>query len=152
MKKVFIVFMLLLVAAPASFAGVLRNNVGCGVGTLIFETVGRPNAGWILQLTASWTNGALSNTFSMTTGTVNCQGTIHDVVSTEVYEFVTANMDNLARDIAMGQGDTIDSLGKMLAVEDVDAFGSVLQANFGDIFPDADVQSDYVANKIVSLS
>lgn len=61
-------------------------------------------------------------------------------------------MDNLAKDIAMGHGDTINSLGTMLAVKDIDAFANKLQANFSDIFPNADVQSDSVANKIVALS
>ena len=88
----------------------------------------------------------------MTTGTINCDGRINKAVSIEVYEFVTANMDNLAKDIAMGHGDTINSLGSMLAVSDVDAFASKLQANFSDIFPNAEVQSDSVANKIIALS
>ncbi len=152
MKKVFLVLFIVYIMAPAAFAGTLRNNAGCGIGTLLFETVGKPNGGWLLQMTASWTNSTLSNTFSMTTGTVGCQGKINKVVSTEVYEFVTDNMDNLAKDIAMGHGDTINSLGTMLAVKDIDAFANKLQANFSDIFPNADVQSDSVANKIVALS
>lgn len=152
MKKVFLVLLIVSIMAPAAFAGAVRNNTGCGIGTLLFESIGKPNGGWLLQMTASWTNSTLSNTFSMTTGTINCQGSINKVVSTEVYEFVTDNMDNLAKDIAMGHGDTINSLGTMLAVKDIDAFANKLQANFSDIFPNADVQSDSVANKIVALS
>ncbi len=152
MKKVFLVLLIVSIMAPAAFAGAVRNNAGCGIGTLLFESIGKPNGGWLLQMTASWTNSTLSNTFSMTTGTINCQGSINKVVSTEVYEFVTDNMDNLAKDIAMGHGDTINSLGTMLAVKDIDAFANKLQANFSDIFPNADVQSDSVANKIVALS
>ena len=150
MKKAFLVLLVISMMAPAAFAGAVRNNVGCGLGTLLFESVGKPNGGWLLQMTASWTNATLSNTFSMTTGTINCAGNINKAVSIEVYEFVTANMDNLAKD--MGQGDTINSLGTMLAVKDVDAFAGRLQANFSDIFPNADVQSDSVANKIIALS
>lgn len=152
MKKVCLVLLIVSMMVPAAFAGAVRNNAGCGIGTLLFESVGKPNGGWLLQMTASWTNSTLSNTFSMTTGTINCAGHINKVVSNEVYEFVTANMDNLAKDIAMGHGDTINSLGTMLEVKDVDAFASRLQSNFGDIFPNADVQSDTVANKIVALS
>lgn len=152
MKKVCLVLLIVSMMVPAAFAGAVRNNAGCGIGTLLFESVGKPNGGWLLQMTASWTNSTLSNTFSMTTGTINCAGNINKVVSNEVYEFVTANMDNLAKDIAMGHGDTINSLGTMLEVKDVDAFASRLQSNFGDIFPNADVQSDTVANKIVALS
>ncbi|MDE7315569.1 MAG: DUF3015 domain-containing protein [Mucispirillum sp.] len=152
MKKVLLLLLIVSMMAPAAFAGAIRNNAGCGLGTLLFESVGKPNGGWLLQMTASWTNSTLSNTFSMTTGTINCQGHINKVVSNEVYEFVTANMDNLAKDIAMGHGDTINSLSTMLAVKDVDAFASRLQSNFGEIFPNSDVQSDSVANKIVALS
>ena len=152
MKKAFLVLLIVSMMAPVAFAGAVRNNVGCGLGTLLFESVGKPNGGWLLQMTASWTNATLSNTFSMTTGTINCAGNINKAVSIEVYEFVTANMDNLAKDIAMGHGDTINSLGTMLAVKDVDAFASKLQANFSDIFPNAEVQSDSVANKIIALS
>ncbi len=137
---------------PVAYAGVLKNNVGCGIGTLLFESVGRPNGGWILQITANWTNSTLSNTFSMTTGTINCGGHINKAVSIEVYEFVTANMDDLAKDIAMGHGDTINSLGTMLAVNDVDAFANKLQVNLSDIFSNAEVLSDTVATKIVALS
>ena len=152
MKKAFLVLLVISMMAPAAFAGAVRNNVGCGLGTLLFESVGKPNGGWLLQMTASWTNATLSNTFSMTTGTINCAGNINKAVSIEVYEVVTANMDNLAKEIAMGQGDTINSLGTMLAVKDVDAFAGRWQANFSDIFPNADVQSDAVANKIIALS
>ncbi len=152
MKKAFLVLLVVSMMAPAAFAGAVRNNVGCGLGTLLFESVGKPNGGWLLQMTASWTNATLSNTFSMTTGTINCAGNINKAVSIEVYEFVTANMDNLAKDIAMGHGDTINSLGSMLAVKDVNAFGSKLQANFSEIFPNSEVQSDSVANKIIALS
>lgn len=152
MKKFLLVLVVFSMMTSLAQAGALRNNVGCGLGTLLFETVGKPNGGWLLQMTASWTNATLSNTFSMTTGTINCSGQINKVVSVEVYEFVTANMDNLAKDIAMGKGDTINSLGSMLKVSDVDAFASRLQANFSEIFPSADVQSDSVANKIIALS
>lgn len=152
MKKLVLVVALLSLMTSSVFAGAVRNNVGCGLGTMLMESTNQTNGGWLLQMTASWTNSTLSNTFSMTTGTLNCHGSINKVVSTEVYEFVTANMDNLAKDIAMGSGDTINSLGKMLAVENIDEFGSTLQANFNEIFPSADVKSDAVANKIVSLS
>ena len=138
MKKFLLVIVVFSMMTSLAFAGTVRNNAGCGVGTLLMETVGKPNGGWVLQTTAFTTNGILSNTFTMSTGTMNCRGHI--------------NKDNLAKDIAMGQGDTINSLGSMLAVSDVDAFASRLQSNFGEIFPSADVQSDSVANKIIALS
>ena len=45
MKKAFLVFIIVSMMAPAAFAGAVRNNVGCGIGTLLFESVGKPNGG-----------------------------------------------------------------------------------------------------------
>lgn len=153
MKKMIAIAMFVaLSASSAMAAGALRNNVGCGVGTLIFESVGMSNSGWLLQAIASLTNSTFTSSFTMTTGTINCKGNINKVVSAEVYEFITANLDDVARDAAMGQGATIDSLAVMLDVQDKDAFGAALQSNFSAIFPNANVESADVANKIVALS
>lgn len=153
MKKLLVVVMFVVLTSPAAMAaGALRNNVGCGIGTLLFESVGQGNSGWLLQAIASMTNSTFTSSFTMTTGTINCAGNINKVVSTEVYEFINANMDDLARDVAMGNGATIDSLAAMLEISDKDAFSASLQANFSTIFPSADVESAEVANKIVSLS
>ncbi len=155
MKKLFIAVICItfLSVATDSFAGKLRDNVGCGVGTLIFESAGQANGGWLLQMTASWTNGALSNTLSITTGTVGCRGSINDAVKYEkAYEFVTANIDNLAKDAAMGEGETLTSLAALLEVTDVATFGANIQNNFSTIFHSADVQSDEVLMKIIEVN
>lgn len=136
-----------------AFAGKLKDNVGCGVGTLLFESAGHSDGGWLLQVTADWTNGFFTNTFSMTSGTVGCKGNINEVVNYQkAYEFVTANMDNLAKDAAMGQGETISSLATILEVSDVDTFAQNIQSNFSEIFTSADVQSDYVLVKIIEVN
>ena len=142
-----------LCVSSQAFAGKLRDNVGCGVGTLLFENAGQSNGGWLFQVTALWTNGVLTNTFSMTTGTVGCKGNINEVVNYQkAYEFVTANMDNLAKDAAVGSGETLNSLAAILEVSDVDTFGQNIQANFSEIFTSADVQSDHVLVKIIEVN
>lgn len=139
--------------SSSAFAGKLRDNVGCGVGTLVFENIGKPNGGWLLQALASYTNGSLSQSLSMTFGTVGCRGNINHVVGLEkAYEFVSANMDNLAKDAAMGSGETITSLAALLEVSDVVAFGANIQEHFAEIFPHADVQSAEVLVKIVEIN
>ena len=155
MKKFLVIALsaVFLCMASTAFAGKLRDNAGCGVGTLVFENAGFSNGGWLIQVTALWTNGVLTNTFSMTTGTVGCKGNINEVVNYQkAYEFVTANMDNLAKDAAMGQGETITSLAALLEVSDVDAFAQNIQANFSEIFTSADVQSDEVLVKIIEIN
>lgn len=155
MRKFLVLALVCAFASVSShaMAGKLHDNVGCGVGTLLFESAGQSNGGWLLQMLASWTNGSLSNTFSITTGTVGCKGHINSVVGLEkAYEFVTANMDNLAKDAAVGSGETINSLAALLEVSDVAAFGENIQEHFAEIFPSADVQSAEVLVKIVEIN
>lgn len=155
MKKLLIIAVcgIFLATASDSFAGKLRDNVGCGVGTILFESTGHANGGWLLQMTASWTNGTLSNTLSITTGTVGCRGRINDAVQYEkAYEFVTANMDNLAKDAAVGTGETLTSLANLLEVTDVATFSENIQNNFSEIFHSANVESDEVLMKIIEVN
>ncbi len=151
MKKLLLAISLVAIMAAPAFAN-YNHNLGCGVGTLVFESTMKSGTnGWLIQTLANFTNASLSGQFSITTGTVGCIGNINHVVSAEVYEFVNTNMDSLAKDIAQGNGETLSTLASMLEVADVDAYSSTLQANFAYIFPTADVQSADVANKVVEL-
>jgi hypothetical protein len=56
-------------------------------------------------------------------------------------------MDELAKDIAMGQGESVDTLAELLNVEDKAAFSAALQSNYNDIYTSKNVEmSDVVAN------
>ncbi len=154
MKKLLSLVLLTVFCMPTlAQAGKLRDNVGCGLGTLLFESVGKQDGGWLLQWIASSTNGSFYSAFSMTTGTVGCRGSISEVVKYEEVEiFIAENMDDFAKDVAMGQGETLNSVATLLQITDTEKFASLLQDNFVVIFPNSDVTADQVIVKIVELN
>jgi hypothetical protein len=106
---------------------------GCGLGAMAF---GRQEGG--LQIIAATLNGILANqTFGITFGTLNCgpslfaQGTLN---------FVEANREALAKDVARGEGEAIGALTVINGCADSRAVGAALQARFARIFP-SDVAS-----------
>ena len=69
-------------------------------------------------------------------------------------EFVQANLDELARDISAGKGETLSTVAELMGVPagDRDSFNSKLQANFHQIFPTPGVEYAHVVDTIVSVS
>jgi hypothetical protein len=101
---------------------------GCGLGAMAF---GKQEGG--LQIIAATLNGILANqTFGITFGTSNCgpslfaQGTLN---------FVEANREALAKDVARGEGEAIGALTVINGCADSRAVGAALQARFTRIFP-----------------
>jgi len=79
------------------------KNTGCGLGSMVFEG----QNGLMSQTAAATTNGIFGNqTFGITSGTLNCERYKDFAYNEKVDTFVAQNMDNLARDIARGQGST----------------------------------------------
>lgn len=109
------------------------NNVGCGLGTLVFEG----KTGVAPQIMAITTNGTVSNQlFGITFGTVGCtkNGVIDPPQAASVY--TASNIDGLARDAARGDGEAIESLAEVIGVEEQDkaAFFAMSKENFTTIF------------------
>lgn len=122
------------------------DSTGCGLGT----TVWAGKTGIVPQILAVTTNGTSGNqTFGITTGTLGCSK--NDVVaSAEVRQFASANIDNLATDIARGEGETLASLAAAMEVEtdDRSLMFATLKSNFARIFPDDSVTSNDVLVQI----
>jgi hypothetical protein len=91
----------------------------------------------LIQLVATFLNGLCGNqTFGITSGTLGCEQPRKRAKNDQLNEFVVANMDNLAKDIAKGQGETLDtSPNSCRSRPDRIAFNQKLQANFATIFP-----------------
>jgi hypothetical protein len=126
-----------------------RNlNTGCGLGSMLIEnqnTVAK-------QVVAATSNGLSGNqTFGITTGTMGCDKPVL-LVSNEVETFVADNMDNLATDIAAGQGETLETLATLLNVSDKEAFENKLKANFDKIYTSENVTSAKVIDAIVTIA
>jgi len=70
------------------------------------------------------------------------------VMNERAEEFVASNMDQLAKEIAMGHGESVDTLAELLAVEDKEAFASALQANYNSIYSADNVEMAEVLDSI----
>jgi len=153
MKRLLVlVAALSLIAAGSAFAAG-NTNVGCGLGTVIFKDV--QNQSTLVQIVAATTNGTLGNqTFGITSGTSECAQPKNYVRSERLNEFVQANLDELARDISAGKGETLSTVAELMGVPSAqrDAFSRNLQANFRQIFPAPGVEFAHVVDTIVSVS
>lgn len=124
-----LVGLLLLGGSPA----LADNDAGCGLGTMLWEG----KEGTIFKLFASTTNGFLgTQTIGITLGTSGCsQG---GVVTAEhrLEMFIGSNVDQVARDMAVGEGETLDAIATILEIAPADriAFNELTQASFAEIF------------------
>jgi len=72
----------------------------------------------------------------------------------QLNKFVADNMDNLAKDIAMGHGESLDTLVELIgvAIEERPVFCATLQTNFSEIFPSERVTHVDVLENIARLT
>jgi hypothetical protein len=153
MKKVLLGLALSLVVTGSAFAGQAKDNTGCGLGSLLWENKADNSVLYqVLQATTNGTSGA--QTFGITSGTSNCQKPSKIVQNEKLIHFVQANMDNLAQDIAMGKGESLDTFAEMLGVAPGQnaAFNAKLQANFGKIFTSENVVLAEVIDNAVTVA
>ncbi len=123
--------------------GNVADSSGCGVGTILWKGQSGPAP----QILAVTTNGTLGNqTFGITSGTLGC--TKDGVVSppAEVRMLTISSLDNLAKDVARGEGETLTSLAAAMKVEERDQplLFATLKSNFTRIFPSDSVSADQV--------
>lgn len=154
MKKVLLVAAIVVMASGVlvgnSYAD-MQENVGCGLGTMLLEDT---RDSLLFELFALTTNGSSGNqTFGITSGTLGCERP-DSIVSNELLKFAADNMDNLAKDIAMGQGESLDTLAELMEVQAAKKaeFYATLQANFSGIFTSEKVQVADVIDNIVRVS
>jgi hypothetical protein len=139
--------LLLLVPAAILLAAPLANAAGygaagCGLGSMVFG-----NKPGVMQILAATTNGTFaSQTFGITTGTSNCDGSLLGGAGAKV--FIEANKEALAKDIARGQGETLTNLSQLAGCQDASAVGSSLQKKFDTLFP-AGAPAAQVSDSIV---
>lgn len=135
--------------AGSAFAG---GNTGCGLGTVIFKDSGQTTLVQILAVTTNGTSG--NQTFGISSGTSECEQPKKIVRSERLNEFVQANLDELARDIAAGKGETLATVAELMGVPAPgrDAFSRTLQLHFSEIFPTPGVEYAHVVDAIVRVS
>jgi hypothetical protein len=143
----------LLFFAGAAFAGQAAGNTGCGLGTILWGN--KADNSVLSQTMQATTNGTFGNqTFGITSGTLDCQQPANVAASERLMEFTVANMDNLARDIARGEGESLDTLAELLDVpaQNRGEFYANLQGNFADIFITGEESAANVLDRIVVAS
>lgn len=144
-KKLLLVSAVML--APLSSAIAVDNIGGCGWGSKLFSG----QKGIVPQVLAVTTNGTSGNqTFGITTGTSGCtqDGVVKSNWKTAM--FIGNNMNKLARDMSVGNGESLDSLASLIGVskEDRAEFNTTLQAQFSSVFSSEEIQSEDVAANI----
>jgi len=156
MKKLLVIVALVALAASPAFAagsGLARTNTGCGLGTALFGN--NADGSSLLQAFQATTNGTFGNqTFGISSGTSECTQPQKFVRSERLNEFVHDNLDDLAKNIASGRGETLSTLAELLEVPQAEreSFTKNLQAHFREIFPDAKVEYAHVVDTIISVS
>jgi hypothetical protein len=146
-----VIVLMSFIALPASICyAINQKNTGCGLGTLIMKG----NEGLLFQVLAVTTNGTCGNqTFGITSGTLDCDKPARFASNERLNIYVADNMDNLAKDIARGQGEYLNTLAVLMEVpEDARTdFYLKLQNNFSQIYPSSNVSSVEVVNNIEAL-
>ena len=129
------------------YAGV-NSQTGCGLGSQLIKD---DSSALMLALQAT-TNGTSGNqTFGITSGTSGCKKT-KLVMDKRTEEFVASNMDTLAKEIAVGHGESIDTLAELLKVDDKKTFALNLQKNYNRIYTNKSVKMADVLDNISKTS
>lgn len=119
------------VLATGSSMAMADNDVGCGVGTQVWAG----QKGIAPKILAATTNGIFTNQLlGITFGTLGCrQG---GTVTAQVVTFTNENAESLARDMAVGQGESLNVLAELMQIktEDKARFFAVSKANFAEIY------------------
>ncbi len=147
MKKLAVFMSVSLLAASSFAAGTIRDNCGCGLGTM---ALGDNPPTLISELGATFLNGLFgTQTFGITSGTSECERPADFASNARIQQYVADNIDQLAADIAVGQGESLNALADLMSVQANDraALYTSLQSNFDNIFTTSAVSStDVVKN------
>ncbi|NPA65964.1 MAG: DUF3015 domain-containing protein [Epsilonproteobacteria bacterium] len=144
--------LLISLAAVATFSSGLfatvNSQTGCGLGAMLVKD---DSTAFMLALQATTNATSFNQTFGITSGTSGCKRA-RLVLNERAEEFVAANMDTLAKEISMGQGESIDTLAELLNIEDKEAFASTLQKNYNKIYSHKDVEMHEVLDSVAQTA
>lgn len=152
MKRLLIVGLVLscsLLFAGAAFAGQASDNCGCGLGNLLWEDNADDSViSQTLQITTNAT--FYSQLFGITSGTSDCQKPANIAANDRLMEFASRNMDNLAKDISKGEGESLNTLAELMEIpaQDHSQFFAALQSNFGSIFVTGEESAATILDRI----
>lgn len=152
MKKALAIVAGCLMLNSTLWASELDKNCGCGLGSKLFKD----KDSMVFQVLASLGNSILffNQAFGITFGTFGCEQPITMVQNERLDRFVADNMDHIARDMAMGSGESLHTVAELLAVPSIQKpqFFQVLQENFATVFPSTTVTPGDVVCEIERIS
>lgn len=127
MKKLIIVIIALL-AATTGFAG--DSSSGCGLGWQV-----APKQSLVSSFTRALVNATFLNTIAMTVGTSGCAQ--HSIVYNEAkgIHFAEANIDQLAIEMASGNGEVVQGFASVFGCQNSQDFGSMVQTKYATLLP-----------------
>jgi hypothetical protein len=133
----------LMVSLPVGAMAANENVGGCGWGSKLMDG----NRGIAPQVLAVTTNGTSGNqTFGISSGTSGCSqdGVVKSNWKTAM--FIDGNKTKLARDMSTGSGEALESLAKLIGIQDQHkaAFFQATKDNFSRIFASDNVTTDQV--------
>ncbi|MDD5372978.1 MAG: DUF3015 family protein [Sulfurimonas sp.] len=147
MKKFLISFAAVMALSSSVMADV-NSQTGCGLGSMIIKD----NSTAVLLALQATTNGIFGNqTFGITSGTSGCQKTKF-VMNEQAQEFVASNMDQLAKEIAIGHGESVDTLAELLKISDKATFSASLQQNYNSIYTSQNAKMADVLDNIAATT
>jgi hypothetical protein len=118
---------------------------GCGLGSVLFEG----KQGLVFNVLAATFNGSSgSQTFGMSTGTLNCN--VSDSTTVSKINFIEANKVALATEVAQGQGETLASLATVYGCNNLPVMSSALKVNYETIFGTAQT-AEMINTKITNV-
>ena len=139
------VFLLTLTyTAHAQSKAVARGygSAGCGLGSVVFGSQKGP-----VQILAATLNAMCIQTFVMSSGTSNCK----PVFGRDATDFIDANRMTLAKEMARGAGETLDSLAVIYRCQNTSAVGEVLKTKYSEIFSEPNKHSAAINESIVNI-
>lgn len=125
-------------------------DAGCGLGSMIFAG----KTGLTFKVLAATTNGSSGNqTFGMSFGTLGCDGKGTVTSREKISMFIDNNLDNLARDMSRGEGESLDTLAALWGMDSAEKaqLSTLAKNNFGQVFSSESVTAQDVVNNLNAL-
>lgn len=144
MKKTILAGVMALAMTP--LASQAETGPGCGLGSMLLEG----QEGIVFNVLAATINGTSGNqTFGMTSGTLGCDGN-GTVTFAAAGEYLNANMEQVARSMATGEGEAMETLAGLMGIAEQDkgAFIQVSKSNFSSIFSKENVSGAEVMSSL----
>src|SRR6266513_5540925 len=135
MKKLLSLSLATLLVPTLALAAGNHPIAGCGLGYLLFSNKDNSKVTQVLGATTNGTFG--TQTFGISSGTSGCteDGAVKFAKAVEVYAEV--NLDSLRREMAMGQGEFVNTFASLLGATDTTrpALVKFFQSEYASLFP-----------------